>query len=247
MPYPQGYLTNFQKLSFSLKEEEAGYCGWKFQVHRHFGFPIATLQLFQYPENVKFQFLALHSPGRNAISPEVFNEFSKTFFRWKKSKVAIVVGSFKCTLKEEEAGYLWLKIWSTQTFLFCIATLQFFQHPENVKISFLPLPSAGRNAISPEVFNQFLKTFSPERRGRWLLLLKISSAQTFWFSNNNVKTFPTSRKCKNFNFSLYTVPAELLYLQKYLTNFQKLFFGWKKRNVAIVVKNFKCTDILVFQ
>ena len=58
-------------------------------MHRHFGFPIATLQLFQHPENVKFQFLALHSPGRNAISPEVFNEFSKTFFG----------------LKEEEAGY----------------------------------------------------------------------------------------------------------------------------------------------
>ena len=58
-------------------------------MHRHFGFPIATLQLFQHPENVKFQFLALNSPDRNAISPEVFNEFSKTFF----------------SLKEEESGY----------------------------------------------------------------------------------------------------------------------------------------------
>ena len=35
------------------------------------------------------------------------------------------------------------------------------------------------------------------------------------------------------------------YLQKYLTNFQKLFFGGKKRNVAIVAKNFKSTDIFV--
>ena len=39
----------------------------------------------------------------------------------------------------------------------------------------------------------------------------------------------------------------MLYLQKYLTNFQKLFFGWKKRKLAIVVENFKCTDIFVFQ
>ena len=44
-----------------------------------------------------------------------------------------------------------------------------------------------------------------------------------------------------------TVPAEMLYLQKYLTNFQKRFSGWKMMKVAIVVENFKCTDILVLQ
>ena len=53
MLYLQKYLTNFQKLFFWLKDEERGYCGWKFEVHRHFSFAIATLQLFQHPENVK--------------------------------------------------------------------------------------------------------------------------------------------------------------------------------------------------
>ena len=71
-------------------------------------------------------------------------------------------------------------------------------------------------------------------------------AQMFSFCYSNVATFPTSRNCKNFNFTLYTVPAEMLYLQKYLTNFQKLFFRWKKRKVTIVIGNFKCTDIFVF-
>ena len=47
------------------------------------------LQLLQHPENVKFQFFHLPIPGRYAISPEVFNEFFKTFIR----------------LKEEEGGY----------------------------------------------------------------------------------------------------------------------------------------------
>ena len=85
-----------------------------------------------------------------------------------------------------------------------------------------------------------------EWRGRWLLRLKISSAQTFWFSNSNVTTFPKSWKCKNFTFSLCTVPPEMPYLQKYLTNFPKRFFRWKKRKVAFGVGNFKCTDILGF-
>ena len=58
------------------------------------------------------------------------------------------------------------------------------------------------------------------------LWLKISRAQIFWFCNANVTTFPTSRKCKNFSSSLYTVPAEMLYFRKYLTNSQKTFFGW---------------------
>ena len=85
----------------------------------------------------------------------------------------------------------------------------------------------------------FQKLFFAERRGRWLLWLRISWAQTFSFCYSNVTAFPTSWKCKNFNFSLYTVPAEMLYLQRYLTNFQKLFFGWKKINVAIVVWKFQ--------
>ena len=75
------------------------------------------------------------------------------------------------------------------------------------------------------------------------MLLKISSAQTFYFCNSNVTTFPSSRKCKNFNFSLYTVSAEMVYLQKHLTNFRKLSFSWKTSKVAIVVENFNCTDI----
>ena len=77
------------------------------------------------------------------------------------------------------------------------------------------------------------------------IVVEISSAQTFSFFSSNVTTFPTSRKCKNYNFSFYNVPAEMLYLQKYLTNFQNLFIGWKIMKVAIVVENFKCKDILL--
>ena len=83
-----------------------------------------------------------------------------------------------------------------------------------------------------------------ERWGRWWLFLDILSVQIFCFCSSNVTTFATSRKCKNFNFSLYPVPAEMLYLQKYFINFQKRFLGWKTRKGAVVVDNFKCTDIL---
>ena len=141
-----------------------------------------------------------------------------------------------CT--ESFSGWKMMKVSSAQIFWFAIATLPIFQHPENVKISIVSFFASKR-------FNDFPKTFFWPNEGRWLLWLKISIPQKFWFCNSNA--FPTSGKCKNFNFSLYTVPAEMLYLQKYLTNFQKLFFGWKMRKVAIVVENFKCADILVLQ
>ena len=140
-------FNEFSKTFFWLKDEEGGYCGWKFQLHRNFGFAIATLQIFQHPENVKFQFFPLHCPSRNAISSKVFNEFSKTFF-W---------------LKDEEGGYCGWKFQFHRNFGFAIATLQIFQHPENVKISIFPSHCPSGNAISSKVFN-FQKFWPNEKR-----------------------------------------------------------------------------------
>ena len=168
MLYLQKYLTNFQKL-FCLKDEGRVSCGWKFEVHRYFSFAIATLQLFQYPENVKISIFPITlSQQKCYIFKSDLIQYSNTFF-W---------------LKDEERGYSGWKFKMHRHFSFAIATLQLFQYPE---------------------------------------------------------------KCKTFNFSHYTVPGEMPYLQKYLTNFQKHFFGSKMMNVAILVENLRCTDILVSQ
>ena len=82
-------FNEFSKTSFYLKDKKRRYSGWKFEMHRHFSFAIATLQVFQHPEHVKFQLFPLHCPSRNAISSKEFNEFSKTFFY----------------LKDEQCGY----------------------------------------------------------------------------------------------------------------------------------------------
>ena len=84
----------------------------------------------------------------------------------------------------------------------------------------------------------FQKLFFSERRGTCLLLLKISTAQIFSFSNSNVTTFPSSRKCKYFNFAFHTVPAEMLYLLNCLTNFVKSFFRLKEEEPGYWVWKF---------
>ena len=46
---------------------------------------------------------------------------------------------------------------------------------------------------------------------------------------------------------IYTVPAEILYFRKYLTNSQKTFFGLKMMKVAIVSENFRGLALLVLE
>ena len=95
-------------------------------------------------------------------------------------------------------------------------------------------------------FNEFSKKFFwlKEGEGRYCGW-KSQWLRYFGFAMATLQLFPTSRKCKKFNYSLYTVPAEMLYFRKYLRNSQKTFFGWKMMKVAIVGETFKSSAILV--
>ena len=144
-----------------------------------------------------------------------------------------------------ERWLLWLKISSAQIFWFCDSNVTTFPTSTKCKNFNFSLYNVPAEMMYLQKFlTNFQKLFFAERWGRWLLWLNISSAQTFCFFSSNVTTFPTSRKCKNFIFPLHNVPAEMLNLQKYLTNFQKLSFGKKMWKVVTVVENFKCKDIL---
>ena len=193
---------------------------------------IFVFELQRYNFSRKFQFCLSHCPSRNVISPEVFYELPKTLY-W---------------LIEKEGGYFGWKFQVRRYFRFAVATLKLFQHPENVKFQFLNLPIPRWNAISPEVFYEFFKPFfwlkevEPSYCG-W----KFRVRRYFGFAIATLQLFQNPLKGKYFNFAFHTVAAEMLYLQKYYTKFLKLFFGWKKRKVAIVVENFKCKDILVLQ
>ena len=83
MLYHQKYWTDFQKLSF---------CGkmWKIGIRAKSFMGAAILVLQSYGENFllveKFEishFQAVHCVRENAISPKVFNRFSKTFLLLK--------------------------------------------------------------------------------------------------------------------------------------------------------------------
>ena len=158
------------------------------------------------------------------------------------------LGIFKNVFLAERWGRLLLrlKMSSAQSFCFCNSHMTTFPTSRKWKISIFPLHCLSRNAISSKVFNEFSKLFLAKRWGRWLLRLKMSSAQSFCFCNSNMTTFPTSRKWKISIFPLHCLSRNAI-SSKVFNEFSKTFFGWKVRKVAIVVQNFRCTDIMVLQ
>ena len=87
----------FSKALFRLKDDEGGYCCWKLQVHKSFGFAIATLPLLQHPENVKISISLYTFRAEMLHFQDYLNNIQKTFLGRKIRKVAIVVEKFKGT------------------------------------------------------------------------------------------------------------------------------------------------------
>ena len=162
MLYLQKYLTNFEEL-FSLKDVERGYSSWKFQMHRHFIFGVATLQLFQYPEIVKISIFPITLSQQKCY---IFNRI------WR-----ILKNLF--WLKDQERGSCGWEFEVHRHFIFGVATLQLFQlklfqYPENVKISIFPITLSQLKCY---IFNSdnpiFKNLFLAQRLGTWLSWLKI--------------------------------------------------------------------------
>ena len=220
-------MTNFQKSFFWLKDEEGGYCGWKFQVNNHFAFAIATWPLFQHQENEKFQFFLYPVPAEMPYLQKVFRNFQKGFFaeRW---------GRWLLSFKISGAQISW----------FCNTNVTTFQYPENEIFQFFLYTVLTEMLYLQKYLMNFQKHFLAERWGRWLLSLKILGAQIFWFCNSNVTNFQHPENVKISIFPLHC-PCRNAITSKVFNEFSKKFFVWKMGKVAIVVENVKRTVILL--
>ena len=231
MPYLQKYLTNFQKLFF-VERRGRWLSALGISSAQTFLFSNGNVTTFPTSRKCKnFNFFLYTVPAEMLYLQRYLTNFQKLFFGWKKRKMAIGVGNFKCT---DILAFQWQRY-------------NFSNIPKMLKFQFFPYTVPAEMLYLQRYLTNFQKLFFGWKKRKLAIAVENFKCSDIWFSNSNVTTFPISRKCKNFNFMLYTVPAEMLYLQKYLTNFQKLFFRWKKRKVAIGVGNIKCTDFFFFQ
>ena len=84
MLYHQRYSTDFQKLFFCWKMWKIGICAENFMERSYFSFAMARWKRFFKRKNVEISPLSSFTLcQKNAISPKVFNRFSKTFLLLK--------------------------------------------------------------------------------------------------------------------------------------------------------------------
>ena len=76
---------------------------------------------------------------------------------------------------------------------------------------------------------------------------KVSYAQVFYFCNGRVKTLGIDNIWNFATFNLYTVPAKIIYLQWYSTDFRNLCLCSKMLTERIWVERFRCANILLLQ
>ena len=79
-----------------------------------------------------------------------------------------------------------------------------------------------KSHISKDIQPIFEIFTSARRCWRWPFGWNVSGAQVFYFCNGMVKTLRIDNIWNFATFNLYTVPAEILYLQRYSTNFRNL-------------------------
>ena len=217
-------INQFSKTLLQLEVVEGGHMGAKIQVHRYFTFAMARWQLCASKTFEISHFQHVHCPSKNPISPKVFNRFSETFL----------------LLEDVEGGHMGGKLQLHRYFTFamtrwklCASTIfeiSHFQHP--------PCPS--KNPISPKTVNRFRKhCFGSKllKVGIWVGSSRCTGILLLQWQGEN---FAHRKHLKFPTFNMYTVPAKILYLQRYSIKFRKLSFSSKMLKAGIWV------DILRF-
>ena len=81
----------------------------------------------------------------------------------------------------------------------------------------------------------------------WALWWKDSGVQVFYFSNGRVRTLRIDNIWNFATFNMYAVPAKILYLQRYSTDFLNLCLSSKILRVGIWVESLRYACILLLQ
>ena len=188
---------------------------------------------FAHRQHFKFcHFQPVHCASRNPISPKIFNQFSKSSPQLEDSEVGHLGGKFQVRRYFNFAMARW-KLGASTTF------------------EILPRSSCTlcqqKSFISKGIQSNFEIFASARRCWRCPFGWKASCAQVFCFCNGKVKTWRIDNNWNFATFKLYTVPAKILYLQRYSRDFRNLRLISKMWTVAIWLKSFRCARILLLQ
>ena len=231
-PISTKVFKRFSKSLPQLEDVEGGHLGVKFRCAS-----ILPLQ-WQGEDSALGQLLKfcpikpVHFASKNPISPKVLNRFSKSFPQ----------------LEDLEGEHLGGKLQVRRYFTFAMAmwklggltTFEILQFSTCILCQQKSYISKGAQPI-------FEVLASARRSWGWAFGRYVSSVQVFYLCNGKVKTLRVNNIWNFATFNLYTVPAKILYLQRYSNDFRNLCLSSKMLRVSIWVESFNCGGILRLQ
>ena len=184
---------------------------------------------FAHRQHLKFcQFQPVHCASKNPISPKLFNRFSKSLPQ----------------LEDVDGGHLGGKFQVCRYFTFAMARWKRCASTtfEIVRLSTCTL-GQQKSYISKVVQSIFEIFASARIRWGWAFGWKVSGGQVFYFCNGKVKTLRIDNIWNFATFTLYTVPAKIVYLHRYSTDFRAFCVSSKRLRVGNWVKSSRCANI----
>ena len=230
--YLQRYSTDFRNLCLSSKILREGV--WVLSFSRA---NILLLEWhgenFPHQQHLKFcHFQPVHCASKNPISPKIFNRFSKSLPQLKDIEGGRLGVKFQ-PRKYFTFGMAWRKLSASTTFeILPFSTCTLCQQKSNISKDIQPIF---------EIFASAQRFWG--RAFGW----KASYAQVFYICNDRVKTLRIDNIWNFASFNLYTVPAKILYLQWYSTDFRNVCLCSKVLRECIWEKSFRCPNILLLQ
>ena len=186
---------------------------------------------FAHRQHLKFcHFQPVQCASKNPISPKVFNRFSKSL-----PELNNVVG-----------GHLGGKFQLRRCFTFAMERRKLCA---STTFEILPLSTCTlcqqKSYISKGIRPIFeIFAWAPRCWGMafgW----KVSCAQVVYCCHGKAKTLRIDNIWNFATFNLYSVPAKILYLQRYSTDFRNLPLSSKMLRVGIWLECFRCAGILL--
>ena len=178
-------------------------------------------------------FQAVHCVRKNAISPKVFNRFSKTFLRWKTWKIGIRRQKFH----------------GRSYFSFAMVRWKLLQKWKNLKFPNSKLYTVSEKRLYHQRYStDFQKLFFCWKMWKIGIWAKNLVARNY-FSFAMVRwKLLQKEKFEISHFPSCTLCQRKCYITKGIqADFQKLSIRWKTWKIGICVKNFMGAAILVLQ
>ena len=188
---------------------------------------------FAHRQHLKFPTFNLYTvPAKILYLQRYSTDFRKLCFSSKMLRVAIWVENFRCAV---------ILLLQLATWKLCASTI----------FEILPLStwtmcrekSYISKGIQP-IFENVSFISKMLRVGIWVESFRCGGILLLQWQGEN---FAHRQHLKFPTFNLYTVPAKIIYLQRYSTDFRKLCFSSKMLRVGIWVESFRCAGVLLLQ